>query len=233
MRIIAMVLILSCFVFLGSRFFESPPSTSTALQQETENVGFKWAFGAMVGSGKDRKFVSVTRDTTLMSGDEIKMFVELTKDCFVYVIHSGPRGEIDLYFPYDLKDLNAGYKTATNYYLPKGRRWDKFDNNVGRESFYVLAASDRLVELEALLSSYLSADNSKRPPISEQIIAEIRNVKKKFRTFTTLAEKPITIGGNVRSLEKAEEARRPDVSTIATQISANNFYSKSFTIDHK
>jgi len=30
-----------------------------------------------------------------------------------------------------------------------------------------------------------------------------------------------------------EGARRPDVATIATQISANNFYSKTITIDHQ
>ena len=231
MKILAKLIILSFCAFFGFRSMEGLLPTSSVLQEETENVGFKWAFGALIG--KDRKFVSVTRDTTLTSGDEIKMCVELTKDCFVYVIHSGPKGEIDLYFPYDLKDLNTGYKIGTNYYLPKGRRWDQFDTNVGRESFYVLGASERLIELEALLSSYVSSDKSKKPSLGEQIVAEIRNVKKKFRTFTTLAEKPITIGGNVRSLEKAEEAKRPDVSTIAVQISANNFYSKTFTIDHK
>lgn len=233
MKILATLIILSFCAFFGFRSMEGPPPTATVFQQETENVGFKWAFGAMVGSGKDRKFVSVTRDTALNSGDEIKMCVELTKDCYVYLIHSGSKGEVNLLFPYDLKDLNAGYPKGKNFYYPKGRSWSELDKNVGRETFYVLAASERLIELEALLGNYMSAEDSKKSPIAEQIIAEIRTVKKRFRTFTTLAEKPITIGGNVRSLEKAEEAKRPDVSTIATQVSANNFYSKTFTIDHK
>jgi hypothetical protein len=232
MKTLSVTLAIACCLFLGFISAETPKSsTSALLQQETENIGFKWAFGALVG--KDKKFVSITRDTTLSTGDEIKMFVELTKDCFVYVIHAGPKGEINLYFPYNLKDLNTGYKVETNYYLPKGRQWDQFDSVTGRETFYLLAATERLVELEALLSDYMSADKSKKPAISEQIITEIRNVKRKFKTFTTLAEKPITIGGNVRSLEKAEEAKRPDVSTIAIKISANNFYSKTITIDHR
>ncbi|MBI3005455.1 MAG: DUF4384 domain-containing protein [Ignavibacteriales bacterium] len=232
MRTLATILTLSC-AFLGFRLFEHPSSTVITLQQEVENVGFRWAFGAIVGSAKDRKFVAVTRDTILNTGDEIKMCVELTKDCFVYLIHAGSKGEVSLLFPYDLRDLNAGLAKNKNFYVPKGRVWSKLDKNVGRETFYVLGTSERLIELEALLANYASADDSKKPPIAEQIIAEIRTVRKKFRTFTTLAEKPITIGGNVRSLEKAEEVKRPDVSTIAVQVSANNFYSKTFTIDHQ
>lgn len=231
MKIYTACAVAACCLFLGFVTTESQLSPEAFIQQETENVGFKWSFGAIVG--KERKFVSVTKDTVLRSGDEVKMLVELTKDCFVYVIHSGSMGEIAMRFPYSLKQFNTDYKTGKNYFIPAGRAWDELDKNVGRETFYILAASERLVELEALLGNYMAADASKKPPIAEQIVAEIRSVKKRFKTFTTLAEKPITIGGNVRSLEKAEEAKRPDVSTIATQISASNFYSKTFTIDHK
>ncbi len=231
MRMYTACAVAACCLFLGFRTTERPSLPAAVSQQETENVGFKWSFGAIVG--KERKFVSVTKDTVLRSGDEVKMLVELTKECFVYVIHSGSMGEIALRFPYNLKQFNTDYKTGKNYFIPAGRTWDELDKNVGRETFYVLAASERLIELEALLGNYMAAEDSKKPAIAEQIVTEIRSVKKRFKTFTTLAEKPITIGGNVRSLEKAEEAKRPDVSTIATQISASNFYSKTFTIDHK
>ncbi|MBI4428800.1 MAG: DUF4384 domain-containing protein [Ignavibacteriales bacterium] len=232
MRTLATIVILSC-IFVGFRLFEGPSVAAVAVQQEAENVGFKWAFGAIVGPGKERKFVSVTRDTILNTGDEIKMCVELTKECYVYVVYAGSGGEIGLMFPYNLKQFDGDYKTGKNYYIPPGRKWSELDKNVGRETFYVLGSSERLIELEALLANYMSADNSRKQAIADQVLAEIRNVRKKFRTFTTLAEKPITIGGNVRSLEKAEEAKRPDVTTVAVRISANNFYSKTFTIDHK
>lgn len=78
---------LVCFSLVGfTMITNSGGPVSPAYQQAAENVAFQWSFGAMVGSGKNSKFVSVTRDTVLNSGDEVKMFVQLTKECYVYVI---------------------------------------------------------------------------------------------------------------------------------------------------
>ncbi|HTP81277.1 MAG TPA: DUF4384 domain-containing protein [Bacteroidota bacterium] len=212
----------------------APAQTGGGQQASSdENVAFQWAFGAMVGDEGAKKFVSVTKDTVLHSGDQVKLFVQLTKECYVYVLHVGAKGEVTLLFPYEIKQFATDYKTGKNYYIPKGRSWDALDNATGRETFYVLASADRLLDLEAKIGNYLSADASKKDDMGKDVVAEIRNVKKHYKNFATLAEKPITIGGNVRGLEKAEESRRPDVATIATQISANNFYSKTFTIDHQ
>jgi len=198
---------------------------------QAENVAFRWSFGALVG--KDKKFVPISRDTALSTGDEIKMMVELQQECYVYVIYHSSKGEISLLFPEDVRQFSGDYKTGKNYYIPSGRRWFELDKNIGRETFYLLASGQRLLDLEALVGNYVSADKSKKSALADQILAEIRTVKRKFRTFTTLAERPVTIGGNIRGVEKAENARRPDVSTIATEISASNFYSKTFTIDHQ
>lgn len=235
MKTFLSILLVTCCWLVGFTTIHDPSAPATSsLQQTDENVGFKWAFGAVVGTGKDRKFVSVTRDTILKSGDEMKMLVELTKECYVYVIHSGTKGEIDLLFPYEIKQFATDYEMAKNYYIPKGRPWNELDKNVGRETFYVLASFDRLIELEAKLGDYLSAsDANKKDNLAKDIVAEIRNVKKRYKNFATIAEKPLTIGGNVRGIGEKEEVKRPDVSTIVTQISANNFYSKTFTIDHQ
>ena len=69
--------------------------------------------------------------------------------------------------------------------------------------------------------------------MAADIVSLIRSVRKRYSIYATIAEKPLTIGGNIRGTEKVESARRPDVATIATQISANNFYSKTITIDHQ
>ena len=199
--------------------------------KQTENVAFRWSFGALVG--KDKKFVPISRDTVLKTGDEIKMMIELKQDCYVYVIYHSTKGEINLLFPEDLRQFSGDYKSGKNYYIPTGRRWFELDKNIGRETFYLLASAERLLDLEVLIGNYKSADESKKLALADQILGEIRTVKRKFRTFTTLAERPVTIGGNIRGMEKAEEAKRPDVSTIATEITANNFYSKTFTIDHQ
>lgn len=212
----------------------SGTDTGAAVKQEGKqagNVAFRWSFGAMVG--KDKKFVPITKDTVLKTGDEIKMMVELKENCYVYVIYHSSKGEIGLLFPEDLRQFSGDYKAGKNYYIPSGRRWFELDKNIGRETFYLLASTERLLDLEASIGNYKAADDSKKPSYADQILGEIRTVKRKFRTFTTLAERPVTIGGNIRGVEKQEESKRPDISTVATEITANNFYSKTFTIDHQ
>ena len=233
MNILATLFLIGWFAAGGGSPVGHAGSTAVLAQQGTqaENVAFQWSFGALVG--KEKKFVPITRDTALATGDEIKMMVELKQECYVYVIYHSSKGEIDLLFPEDVRQFSGDYKTGKNYYIPSGRRWFELDKNIGRETFYLLASAQRLLELEALVGDYKSADKSKKADMADQILGEIRTVKRKFRTFTTLAERPVTIGGNIRGVEKAESARRPDVSTIATEISASNFYSKTFTIDHQ
>jgi hypothetical protein len=226
------VLLVLSFVTFGFVSVHGPTALPGTLLQNDENIAFKWAFGALAGANK--KFVPITRDTVLKTGDEMKMYVELTKDCFVYLIYQSSKGEIDVIFPNDgFKQFTSDYKTGKPYFVPKGRDWFKLDKNTGRETFYLLGSSERLIELEALIGNYLSADNAKKPELATGIINEIRSVRKRYKSFTTLAEKPITIGGNVRGMGETVEVRRPDVTTIASQISANNFYSKIITIDHQ
>ncbi|MBI5464064.1 MAG: DUF4384 domain-containing protein [Ignavibacteriales bacterium] len=220
--------VLVCFIAIALLVSTLPVLAQT---QTTENIGFKWAFGSLVG--KDRKFVSITKDTVLKTGDEIKLLVELTKDCYVYVLHYGSRGEVDLLFPYDLKQFDGDYNTGKNYYIPRGRSWIQLDKNTGTEKFYILASAERLVDLEAKIADYLSADASRKPSLASEVVTLVRDVRNRYKSFATLAEKPLTIGGNIRGTEKAEESRRPDVANIVSQVSASNFYSKTFTIDHQ
>lgn len=226
--------LITAIIFSVSLPFNVPPPSedlALVLQDTKENVAFRWGFGAIVG--KERKFVPITRDTILVSGDEIKMVVELKKECYVYVLHHSPNGDVSLLFPEDVRQFAGDYAVGKNYYIPKGRGWFELDKSTGRESFYLLAASERLLDLEALISEYSTAAKDAKPEAAKKILAEIRDVKRKFRTFTTLAERPVTIGGNIRGVDEAEAAKRPDVSTIATEITASNFYSKTITIDHK
>ncbi|MEP0822118.1 MAG: DUF4384 domain-containing protein [Ignavibacterium sp.] len=211
--------------------WDSGTNPGAPAQDNKENVAFRWGFGALVG--KEKKFVPITRDTTLATGDEIKMVVELKKECFVYLIHHSPNGDVSLLFPEDIRQFAGDYNVGKNYYIPKGRGWFELDSNAGRETFYLLAANERLLELEALIGEHAAASRDARPDVAKKILAEIRDVKRKFRTFTTLAERPVTIGGNIRGVDEAEPARRPDVASIATEISASNFYSKTYTIEHK
>ena len=221
---------LGCFA-VGFRFHEQPAQEVLPVQQNEPNIGFEWAFGALVG--KERTMVPIMRDTVLKSGEEIKMMVKLTTDCYVYVVHQGSEGEIDLLFPYEIRQFLSDYSVEKNYYIPKGRHWSALDKNTGKEIFFLLASAERLLDLEEKLGKYFSADELKKPPLAADIVSEIRSVRKHYSTYATIAEKPLTIGGNIRGTDKMEGARRLDVAVLATEISAKNFFSKTITLDHQ
>ena len=46
-------------------------------------------------------------------------------------------------------------------------------------------------------------------------------------------ERPIRIGGNLRGLAEDSEPQLPDINRIAVEITASDFYSRTFTIDHR
>jgi len=73
------------------------------------------------------------------------------------------------------------------------------DNNTGREVFYLVASTERLLDLEVKLGNYFSADPADRNHWQRVVISEIRGLRSRYSTFATLAEKPVTIGGNIRS----------------------------------
>ncbi len=196
-----------------------------------ENINYKWSFVAKIGPAGERKIAMVTRDTVLQTGDEFKMMVNLQKKCYVYVIHKGSSNELSVLYPYS---FDAQFELEKNYYLPKGRSWFKLDKNGGAETFYILASKERLTDLEQQLNAYITAAADKQKDLATAVVSEIKEIKKKFRTYQTLAERPISIAGNVRGTKPDPvNPDKFDVATLSTEISANNFYSKTITIEHK
>jgi len=206
---------------------------ANAEQKEDKDVSFRWAFGAITGPENDRELVAITRDTELKTGDQVKMYLELEKKCFVYVFYRSAQDEVQMVFPYNARQFSDDYKTSTKYYIPQGNKWFKMDEKTGPETFYLLASAERLTELEAIYGKYGSADPGQKQALAKQVIAKIRKIKKSHRKFTTVAERPVAIGGNVRGIKVGGAGPVFDVSTLAVEISATNFFSRTFTIDHK
>ena len=222
----ALLLVVICCVLFGSPRIK-------AEQKEDKDVCFRWAFGAIVGAEDNRKLVAITRDTILKTGDQFKILLELQEKCFVYVIYHSSQDDVYILFPYSLQQFTTDYTISKKYYIPQGDMWFELDVNVGRETFYLLASAKRLIEIEALFGQYISADPVKKHGLVKQILFEIRKIKRQHRKFTAFAERPVPIGGSLRGLTKGEKSPLPDIATIAVEISANNFFSRTFTIDHQ
>ena len=207
--------------------------TVPALGAEDERVGFRWAFGALVERDGESRLESVTHDASLRSGERFKMMIELQKPCFVYVIHHSAQGQIALLFPYSMTQFETDYRVGRKYSVPEGDAWFELDEHPGKETLYLLAAPERLKELEGLLSRYASAEASAGEELQKQILETIRGLRKQHRELAAPAERPVTIGGTVRELMVPEAPGRPKLDSIAVDIRSGGTLVRTFTIEHK
>lgn len=219
-------LILAAFALGGTE-------SADAAQSPEGGVNFRWAFAAMIGGAENPRLEAITQDRPLKAGDKFKMLIELQQKCFVYVIYINPQGEVSLLFPYKLDQFTSDYDVSRKYYVPKGEAWFELDNNPGNEIFHVLASDKRLGELENLIVQYQSAEAQNKGELAERIAGEIRNLKKQHRELSTPAERPVTIGGAIRGIEKPQGDKSGDIASFAQDISATAFYAKTITIDHR
>src|SRR6185437_493461 len=84
-------------------------------QQAAGNIRFRFAFGALTGTGTNRSLVRITEDAKLKTGDRVKLMAQLEQPGFLYVIHRGPDNEITLLLPADLKQ---GVPVGKPFYMP-------------------------------------------------------------------------------------------------------------------
>jgi hypothetical protein len=230
-RVVSIALTSLFCLFLLLEFRAALHAQQTAAQPDA-NVKFQWAFGALK-KANGSKFEAVAKDTDLKTGDQIKFFLKVNENCFVYLIYRSSQGELSILFPHRFKLQSVEYTVAGNHYIPKGDQWFELDEHTGEERFYLLASKMRLMDLEALINDYESADAAKKPALAKAILAKIRKLRKQHLKFKTYAERPVNIIGNLRGTEKAGTAGPHDIAKFAVEISADTFYSRTFTIDHK
>jgi Domain of unknown function (DUF4384) len=196
------------------------PGMASAQASDEDKVSFVWAFEALVAAGNVTKQVPIKEDMQLKTGDLLKMFVELRKPCFVYVIHHGARGEIQRLFPYDLQQFTTDYQTAKIYEIPPNDGWFRINEQTGLETFYLVASAQRLTDLEQLLATYAAAQPAEQPQAATNILAELRNLLKQHRA-SVKPGRPVPIAGNMRK------------GIEGVEITAPQFYIETFTIEHR
>ena len=199
----------------------TPGALGTAMAQasDEDKVSFVWAFEALVAEGKVTKQVPVKADMTLKTGDQLKMFVEIRKPCFVYVIHHGARGEIQRLFPYDIQQFTTDYQTSKIYEIPPNDAWFRINEQAGLETFYLLASGQRLTDLEQLLATYDAVQPAEQPLAASNILADLRNLLKQHRA-SVKPGRPVPIAGNMRK------------GIEGVEITAPQFCIETFTIEH-
>jgi hypothetical protein len=194
---------------------------ASAQASDEDKVAFVWAFEALVAEGNITKQVPIKEDMQLKTGDQLKMFVELRKPCFVYVIHHGAQGEIQRLFPYDMEQFSTNYQTSKTYEIPPNDGWFRINEQAGLETFYLVASAQRLADLEQLLAAYAAAQPAEQPSAATNILTELRNLLKQHRA-SVKPGRPVPIAGNMRLPTGIE----------GVEITAPQLYIETFTIEH-
>jgi len=218
----------------GSFAAEDGPSNKDASARALDpEVDFRWAFAAQ--SIRDGKTITmpVTRDMVLKSGDQVKMMIELQRRCFVYLFHDNPGDGVKLLFPYALQQFDGDYQPERRYYIPRGEAWFKLDQNPGRETFYLVASSKRLDELEKAYLRHESAEGPSRAETAGALVEMIKELGRQHRELSSPAERPVPIGGALRSVENAPDPGRFDIAAFADEVLSTGFTARTYTIEHE
>ena len=229
------VLLLFLFVILCFGLFDQKGSirAEPAGGMDGNKIVFQWVFCALRKADTGPQISVIARDTALKSGDQIKFFVRLETPSFLYLIHQNSLREMSVLFPHRFKLLESRDTMSGKHYIPDGYQWFELDEHAGQERFYLLASSQRLFDLEALINQYESADKAKKSESAEKITSEIRNLRKRHLKFKTYAEKPVAAIGNIRGVEQTEGVQSKDIADYAVEISTTTFFSRTYTIDHQ
>src|SRR4030095_2083551 len=208
-----------CTAVVLSLMVPGLPGTASSQASEEDKVGFVWAFEALVAEGNVTKQVPIKEDMKLKTGDQLKMFVELRKPCFVYVIHHGASGEIQRLFPYDIQQFTTDYQTSKIYEIPPNDGRFRINEQAGLETVYLAASPQRLTDLEQLLATYDAAQPAEQSLAATNILTELRNLLKQHRS-SMKPGRPVPIAGNMRK------------GIEGVEITAPQFHIETFTIEH-
>jgi len=230
MRLIDKVSCLApAFVFV----FLSICLAATGPQTESHGSGLLWAFGAIRASSNPSKVEPVGKQMVLSSGDKLKMMIQIRKECFVYVIHKDTQGNLTLLFPYSIKQFDTNYQTARKYYAPKGDGWFQLDNRTGRETFYLIASDQRLLDIEYTYQQYASSMSSEKQHLAEQMISKLDGITQTHLSSSAGADMAVDEHYALRGFERATGSDPMDITQLAREISFDTIYSETFVIDHR
>lgn len=193
----------------------------TPLSANAEDVKFRWAFGAMTGSGGTRQFVRVNHDVTVRRGDEVQLFLSPVTACFIYLLHEDSAGKMSVLFPDPANTFPRNYGPGRDFYIPDAATWLSVDAAIGTERIYLVASAKRLTNLESLLGRRSGAAGA---IVRDDVITELARLMKQHAA--KWSERPPAMAGQIRG-------DHPDLAHHATEIVAEGFFSRVFVIDHR
>ena len=182
-------------------------------------LSMRWALAADPPDGEP---VAITQDTQLASGNRLRLMIEPRSAGYFYVILRDAGEDVHVLFRQAFDEYVPDHGVST--YIPAGGQWFELSAEPGAETFFLLASSEPLPDLERLLDAFAAADDESRRDVGNKIVQEIRRQHKAHRKFSRPVEKPVLIGGKTRGAG--------GIDHLAAEVTAERFYGKTITIDH-
>lgn len=232
-------LVLLSFVMLAGLTLQAPEMFASGEHcSARQKICFQWSFVANVKKEKKQLPINLNKNVVLESGDQLHTSFTLKKPCFLYFIHNGPGDEVTLLYPFALPQKLPSSDMPVTYHIPKNGQWFVLDDNAGKETFYLVASSMRLGGLESLFLDYNESNGSQKIEIRQKIIKKVEKFNQQSSKLTAAAERPAKIGGTVRGVICQNNQDNQDSKIFlntfdSLMVSANDFYIKVITIDHK
>lgn len=222
-----------CVLLTGVLLAVGAPVPAAFADADQAPLKFNWAFVGYSKGDSGGELVRIDRDIRLNSGDKFKFFFEMIQRGYAYLITLSSQAELHLLFPQSLARYDTPPPPAGTYYIPSGRNWFQLDDQKGQERFYLLVSTERLLGLESLFKGYLAAAGAQKVAFRDGVLSEIRRLRWKYRKFKKTAERPVAVMGKTRGIKKAALPDAAAVSALATPVETDNFFSRTFTIDHQ
>lgn len=200
-----------------------------AAESKTEVV-FNWAFVKQTRDG-ELQMLDSSRVASIEPGEQLKIFLQPVQNAYIYVYLHDAQNELHLLFPRRIEDLHSRNYGNREYYLPEGEDWFVLDEAKGVEKFHLLASHERFPKLEALTKTYLDLKEKAKSSqdairiAMQRVLEEITRIRQQHSKLVVLAEKPVSIAGGVRGQNRA-------IEELAIEIRAQEFYSKTFRLEH-
>ena len=135
---------MKCFSLLALvTLIASAACAESESSEQTNVILFDFAFGAIVHPDSAGEFRTIRRDTTLRTGDRFKLYVLPRSSCHLYLIYVGSSGEVMTLYP-PPSAANTQTQPDEFDYVPAGTPWFTLDEQVGDETFYLLASIEPL-----------------------------------------------------------------------------------------
>lgn len=196
------------------------------------NLSLVWSLAAITGPENRRTLYALESESVLYSGDKFKMMFQTAQQCYIYIIFEGAGGEILVLHPQDIESLDQPTEPNKRVYIPNARDWFILDQNHGTETLYLLASSTPLADLESQLKRYDAALAEDKTEIAQTIVELIEKHEMFSRPLTAAAEKPLLIGGTIRSLSE-RPVTKEDISKFAEKIAVDDLFVRIYSIDHR